>query len=72
MPKTEAEQEKAEQEEEERKGDEQHSGKEGKDAVVDDQHEDGLYYFNREENVYKVFDPESKSWSSQADKPTDE
>ena len=31
-----------------------------------------LYYFNRDEQMYKVFDPDTKTWSSQAEKPSEE
>jgi hypothetical protein len=31
-----------------------------------------LYYFNKDEKVYKVFDPDEKVWLSQTEKPTDE
>lgn len=31
-----------------------------------------LFYFNKDEKVYKVFDPVSRQWSTQPDKPTPE
>jgi hypothetical protein len=30
-----------------------------------------LFYYNKDEQVYKVFDPESKQWKTQQERPTD-
>jgi hypothetical protein len=30
-----------------------------------------LFYYNKDEQVYKVFDPESKQWQTQQERPTD-
>ena len=31
-----------------------------------------LYYYNKQEKTYKVFDPETSKWSSYPEKPTAE
>ena len=75
MPKTEAELEKEKlDKEEERKEKElqKFAESENDKGDIDDQHEDGLYYFNREEKMYKIFNPEEKTWLSQAEKPSEE
>ena len=30
-----------------------------------------LFYYNKDEQIYKVFDPESKQWQTQQERPTD-
>ena len=31
---------------------------------------DDLFYFSKQEGAYKVFDPRTKQWSAQPDKPS--
>jgi hypothetical protein len=33
---------------------------------------DDLYYFSKQEGAYKVFDPRTKQWTAQPDKPSAE
>lgn len=41
-----------------------HKGPEIKESDPLDANENSLYYFNSDEHVYKVFDPDQKVWLS--------
>ena len=82
MPKTEAEIEREKEDKKEEQAREKLLEKkpekvvEKKEEAVtvtgDKQEEEELFYFNNQENVYKVFNPESKTWTSQEEKPSEE
>ena len=82
MPKTEAEieREKEDKKEEkviekllEKKPEKQVEKKvEALTATGEQKEEEELFYFNNQENVYKVFNPEAKTWTSQEEKPSEE
>ena len=82
MPKTEAEIEREKEDKKEEKAIEKllekkpekqvEKKEEPVTATGEQKEEEELFYFNNQENVYKVFNPEEKTWTSQEEKPSDE
>jgi len=50
-----------------KKEEENSADKAGEDPSQDN---DDLYYFSKQEGAYKVFDPRSKTWSLNSEKPS--
>ena len=42
------------------------------DEVPDQDKQDGVYYYSVNEKAYRVLDPETETWTTQAEKPTEE